>query len=141
MTPAAVDNWIVHPSRFELREDQPGNDSTYRPVVRPRQPTVEAFRARIHLPIKLLHLGCEDGTITFGGHDWWFVVGAARVFVATHTEFHSPPPFVFKRRGLWHWWDGSTSDSSAVETSAGTQEVVRYLTHLFPHCPVELRAP
>jgi hypothetical protein len=71
MTPAAVDNWIVHPSRFELREDRPGNDLTYRPVVRPRQPTIEAFRARIHLPPKLLHLGHEDGTITFGGHDWW----------------------------------------------------------------------
>lgn len=138
MTHAAVDNWIVHPSRFEIRGD---NDSAYRPVVRPRQPTIEAFRARIHLPLKLLHLGHADGTITFGGHDWWFVVGAARVFVATHTEVQSPPPFGFKRRGLWHWWDGSTSDCLVAETHLGMQNVRRYLDRLYPNCYIELRAP
>ena len=138
MIPTPADNWIVHPSRFTSWDDRPGNDAGYMPVKLSQQPITEPFRARVRLSRNLSHLGGDDGTVTFAGYDWWFVVGAARTFVATHTELEVPRPFGFRRRGRWHWWDGSTSDRSIAEGHAGAEQVRRYLGRLFPDCSIEL---
>lgn len=141
MTPAPADNWIVHPSRFESWHDRPGDDGGCTPAMVSQQPVPEPFRARVRLSRNLSHLGSDDGTVTFAGSDWWFVVGAARTFVATHTGLEVPRPFGFRRRGRWQWWDGSTSDSSIAVGHAETEHVRHYLNRLFPTCSIDLHAP
>jgi hypothetical protein len=89
------------------------------------------------LPRNLLHLADADGAVTFGGFSWLFVVGAARPFARTHNDVDVPPPFGFKRSGLWHWWDGSTSSDSIVEEPGAAEHVRRYLQRLYPCTTIE----
>ena len=73
--------WIVHPNRSELGPDRPGRNGHYRTVGWPRPAvSVSTCLARVKLPRKLSELADADGSVTFGGLDWWFVVGAARTF-------------------------------------------------------------
>ncbi|WP_006247647.1 hypothetical protein [Mycolicibacterium tusciae] len=135
--------WTVHPNRSEVGADESGRNGHYRAVSQPRPPAAEPFLARVELPRTLSHLADLDGTVTFGGFDWRFVVGAARTFARVHTDIDVPPPFGFKRSGLWHWWDGSTSIDSIVEGPGAAEHVRRYLQRLYPRATIELavRAP
>jgi len=129
--------WIVHPNRSEIGEDKPGRSGHYRAVSQPRPTATEPFVARVELSSKLSHLVDHDGTVTFGGFDWWFVVGAARTFARAHTDVDVPPPFGFKRNALWHWWDGSTSTESIVDGPDAIKHIRRYLLRVFPSATVE----
>ena len=79
--------WIVHPNRSELGPDKPGRNGHYRPIrdARARLP-VETCEARITLPRSMSRLADRDGSVTFAGASWLFVVGAARTFARTHTD-------------------------------------------------------
>ena len=130
--------WIVHPNRSAAGKDEPSRNGHYRAVSRPRPPVTEPLLARVQLPHNLLHLADADGTVTFGGFSWLFVVGAARTFARVHTDVDVPPPFGFKRSGLWHWWDGSTSSDSIVDEPGAAEHVRRYLQRLYPCAAIEL---
>ncbi len=125
--------WIVHPNRSELGSDKPGRNGHYRSVSRPR-PAVSVSKclARVKLPRTLSHLADADGSVTFGGLDWWFVVGAARAFARSHIDVEIPPPFGFKDRGQWWWWDDTTSEESILDTPEAIDYVREYLNRLFP---------
>ncbi|OBJ81210.1 hypothetical protein [Mycobacterium sp. 1245852.3] len=133
MTPT---EWIVHPNRSEIGSDEPGRNGHYRSLTRPRKPAIEPCLARVRLPRRLSDVADADGTITFGGNDWWFVVGAARSFARTHVDSNVPPPFGFKRNGQWWWWDDTTSEESILEGPEGIDYVREYLARLFPRCTV-----
>jgi hypothetical protein len=86
----------------------------------------------VALPRKLSHLADADGSVTFGGYDWSFVVGAAHTFARLHTDVEVPPPFGFKDRGQWWWWDGTTSDESILDGDDAAGYVEEFLDRLFP---------
>ena len=125
-------NWIVHPSRSVIDADEVPSNGQYRAVRKGRLPANSPFLARVELESHLSEVADPDGTITFGGNDWWFVVGAARTFARTHTSIDVPDPFGFKRKGVWIWWDGSTSAASLLEQPNSDQYVRQYLERLFP---------
>lgn len=125
--------WIVNPNRSEIGDDEPGRNGHFRSVMRPRPPvTTEVCLARVKLPRKLSEHADPDGSLTFGGMDWWFVVGAARTFARTHTDVDVPQPFGFKRHGQWMWWDNTTSDESILDGPDAVSYVEEYLERLFP---------
>src|SRR4029077_7996206 len=97
----APTEWFVHPNRSEVSSDEPGQNGHYRSVTCTRTPAIEPCLARVKLPRNLVDLADSDGTVTFGGNDWWFVVGAARTFPRTHVGPDVPGPFGFKRGGQW----------------------------------------
>lgn len=125
--------WIVHPNRSALGSDEPGRNGHYRSVSRPR-PAVSTSKClvRVKLPRALSHLADADGSVTFGGLDWWFVVGAARAFSRSHIDVEIPPPFGFKDRGQWWWWDDTTTEESILDTPQAIDYVREYLDRLFP---------
>jgi hypothetical protein len=130
MTPI---DWIVHPNRSDTGSDEPGQNGHYRSVSRPRSRVlVSKCFAQVTLPRTLAGVADSDGTITFGGQDWWFVVGAARTFAKTHVDSDVLPPFGFKRGGQWLWWDNTTSDESILDGPDGSEYVREYLGRLFP---------
>ncbi|OOK65258.1 hypothetical protein BZL29_7920 [Mycobacterium kansasii] len=135
MTPT---DWIVHPNRSDIGPDKPGQNAHYRSVNRPRKPAIEPCLARVRLPRKLSDVADADGTVTFGGNDWWFVVGAARTFARAHVDSNVPPPFGFKRNGRWWWWDDTTSEESILDGPEGIEYVREYLAQLFPGCTVTI---
>lgn len=128
--------WVVHPNRSEVGPDEPGRNGHFRSVSRPRRPSAASSTqkclAQVKLPRALSHLAAADGSVTFGGYDWWFVVGAAHTFARLHTEVEVPPPFGFKDRGQWWWWDGTTSDESILEGPDAAGYVEEFLDRLFP---------
>jgi hypothetical protein len=128
--------WVVHPNRSELGPDEPGRNGHFRSVSRPRRPTAGSTAkkclARVTLPRNLSHLADADGSKTFGGYDWSFVVGAAHTFARLHTDVQVPPPFGFKDRGQWWWWDGTTSEESILDGSDAAGYVEEFLDRLFP---------
>jgi hypothetical protein len=125
--------WIVHPSRSETGPDEPGQNGHFRSVTRPRPPvTISKCLARVKLPRELSNLADADGSITFGGLDWWFVVGAARTFARAHLGPDVPPPFGFKRFGKWWWWDDTTTEESILDGPEAIEYVREYLAQLFP---------
>lgn len=125
--------WIVHPNRSDIGPDEPGHNGHYRSVSRPRsRVTMSKCFAQVTLPRKLAGVADPDGTITFGGPDWWFVVGAARTFAKTHLTGDVPPPFGFKRDGHWLWWDNTTTAESILDGPDGIEYVREYLGRLFP---------
>ena len=127
--------WIVHHNRSELGPDRPGRNGHYRSVSRPRAPvSVSTCLAKVKLPRKLSHLADPDGSITFGGLDWWFVVGAARIFARRHIGGDVPPPFGFKDRGKWWWWNNTTSEESILDRPEAIDYVREYLDRLFRAC-------
>jgi hypothetical protein len=128
--------WIVHPNRSETGTDEPGQNGHYRSVTLPRTPATEPCLARVKLPRRLSGLADADGTVTFGGNDWWFVVGAARTFAHTHVDPDVPPPFGFKRGGQWLWWDDTTTEESILESEDAIEAVREYLGRLFPSLAV-----
>jgi len=125
--------WIVHPNRSEIGPDEPGQNGHYQTVTRPR-PAVSISKclARVKLPRSMSNLADADGSITFGGRDWWFVVGAARTFARTHINPDTLPPFGFKRSDQWWWWDSSTTGESILEGPDAITYVREYLERLFP---------
>jgi hypothetical protein len=125
--------WIVHPNRSETGPDEPGQNGHFRSVRRPRPPvSISTCLARVKLPRKMSHLADADGSITFGGLDWWFVVAAARTFSRTHIDPDAPPPFGFKRSGQWWWWDNTTTEESILDAPDAIEYVREYLDRLFP---------
>lgn len=130
--------WIVHPNRSAVDADEDLGNGQYRSIRKNRLPATSPFLARVELASYLSSVADPDGTITFGGNDWWFVVGAARTFARTHTNIDVPDPFGFKRKGVWRWWDGSTSPDSRLEQPNGDQYVRQYLERLFPGQRIEL---
>ncbi len=132
--------WTVHPNRSELGPDEPGRNGHFRPIGRPRRrrkiPTENKCLARVVLPDSLSHLADEDGSRTFGGYDWLFVVGAAHTFARIHTETEVPLPFGYKDRGLWWWWDGTTTEESILDGPDAASYVEEFLERLFPGMPI-----
>lgn len=124
--------WIVHPNRSETGPDEPGRNGHFRSVTRPRPAATEPCLARVKLPRRMSVLGDADGTVTFGGNDWWFVVGAARTFARTHVDPDVLPPFGFKRSGRWLWWDNTTTEESILDATEAIEHVREYLGRLFP---------
>lgn len=128
--------WVVHPNRSELGPDEPGRNGHFRPMGRLRRrrkiPTENKCLARVELPDSLSDLTDEDGSRTFGGYDWLFVVGAARTFARIHTDVEVPLPFGFKDRGVWWWWDGTTTEESILDGPDAVSYVEEYFHRLFP---------
>lgn len=124
-------DWTVHPNRFQSGDA--GSNGRYRPVttIRPKVSTSTCL-ARVTLPRRLSHLADSDGSVTFGGQDWWFVVGAARTFARSHVDADVPPPFGFTRAGKWWWWDTTTTEESILEGPDAIDYVREYLKVLFP---------
>jgi len=83
-------------------------------------------------------LADRDGTATFSGTSWLFVVGAARTFARTYTEVDVPPPFGFKDGGKWWWWDDTTTEESILDGPDAADYVQEYLARLFPGMPIAL---
>jgi hypothetical protein len=129
-------DWIVHPNRSEIGSDEPGQNGHYRSVARPRTPAIEPCLARVELPRRLSGLADSDGTVTFGGNDWWFVVGAARTFARTHVSHDVPGPFGFKRGGQWRWWDDTTTEESILDGKDAIEYVRDYLGRLLPNLSI-----
>lgn len=129
----AGSEWIVHPNRSELGPDRPGRNGHYRPLrdTRSRLPE-ETCQARVMLPRKLSRVADADGSVTFAGPSWGFVVGAARTFACEHIDGEVPPPFGFKDQGRWWWWDDTTSDESVLEAPDAGDYVREYFDRLFP---------
>lgn len=128
--------WTVHPNRSEPGEDMPGTNGHFR-AVSPAQPPTEAEAesmclARIDLPDELAHHGSPDGTVTFSGYDWHFVVGVAHTFAQVYTDVEVPPAFGYRDRGTWTWWDGTTSVESILEGPDAQAYVQEFLERLFP---------
>lgn len=131
--------WIVHPNRSQTGADRPGRNGHFRALTRPRRPvSVSVCLARVALPPKMSEHADPDGTLTFGGLDWWFVVGAARTFARTYTDVEVPAPFGFKRHGKWWWWDDTTTDESILEGPEAAGYVEEYLEQLFPSMAITL---
>lgn len=128
--------WIVHPNRSETGSDEPGQNGHYRSVSRLRPPAIEPCLARVKLPRRLSGVADADGSVTFGGNDWWFIVGAARIFARTHVDPDVPPPFGFKRSGHWLWWDNTTTEESILDGAEAIEYVREYLGRLFPSLSV-----
>ncbi|EUA40240.1 hypothetical protein I549_4309 [Mycobacterium avium subsp. avium 2285 (R)] len=132
----------MHPNRFELGADEPGRNGHFRAVSRPRRPlTISTHLARVELPPNMSDFADDDGSITFGGVDWWFVVGAARTFARTRINEDVPAPFGFKLDGKWRWWDNTTTDESILDGPDASQHVRHYLAELFPGLAVTLTEP
>lgn len=128
-------DWTVHPNRTQAGEA--GSNGRYRPVttIRPKVSTSTCL-ARVKLPRSLSRLADPDGSVTFGGQDWWFVVGAARTFARSHVDPDVPPPFGFTRAGKWWWWDNTSSEESILEGPGAIDYVREYLEVLFPRFSV-----
>lgn len=125
--------FVVHPNRSELGPDQPGHNGHYRVVDRaPRRTSGGRCMARVSLPPPMRQFGDSDGSVTFGGSNWRFVVAAARSFAEDFSSAPVLPPFGFHDQGRWWWWDGSTSDSSILDTLDAQTHVRAYLDGLFP---------
>jgi hypothetical protein len=132
--------WIVHPNRSALGPDKASRNGHYRTVSRAPAASVSVSTclARVTLPRTLSHLADTDGSVTFGGLDWWFVVGAARTFSREQIGGEVPPPFGFKNRGAWRWWDNTTSDESVLDAPDAIDHVGEYLDRLFPGLAVDV---
>ncbi len=131
--------WVVHANRSEMGLDEPGRTGHFRAVSRPRtRPTTSKCLVRVDLPRDLSHLADADGSVTFGGDDWWFPVGAAHTFARCHTNVKMPNPFGFKHDWRWFWWDGDVTDESRVGGPDETRYVEKFFERLFPGMPITL---
>jgi hypothetical protein len=129
--------WTVHPNRFDAGGDDESRNGRFRSVTTLRpQVSVSTCLARVTLPRRLSHLADPDGSVTFGGKDWWFVVGAARTFARSHITPDVPPPFGFTRAGKWWWWDNTSSEESILDGREAIDYVREYLAALFPQLTV-----
>ena len=125
-------DFVVHPNRSAVGPDRPGRNGHYRVVnAAPRRVDEPRCVARVALPGSLQGYGDGDGSVTFEGSTWRFVVAAARSFVVDFGEGAVLGPFGFRDRGRWWWWDGTSSDHSILETSDAQGQVRRYLEELF----------
>ena len=135
----AGNEWIVHPNRSALGPDEPGRNGHLRSVTSgpvTRRPL--ACSATLELPRKLAYLADADGSITFGGPNWWLVVGPARIFARQKLRTEVPPPFGYFTRGQWWWWDDTTTDESILDGDDAISYVREYLQVLFPKIPITL---
>lgn len=133
------DDWIVHPNRSELGPNRPGRNGHYRRRVGERTYLPEeTCRARVSLPAALRRVADADGTVTFSGHSWRFVLGAARTWSRGHVSEDVPLPFGYRDGDVWHWWDGTTSETSILEASDAHDYITEYLLLLFPGSSFEL---
>jgi hypothetical protein len=77
-------------------------------------------------------VGDPDGSVTFEGSNWSFVVGAARSFTRTYGQEPLLGPFGFRDRGRFWWWDGTSTEDSILEAVDAPAHVRAYLHGLFP---------
>lgn len=133
-------DFIVHPNRDAIGPDLPGQNGHYRVLAPPPEPMPEdTCRARVFLPPGISHAAmASDGSVTLAGPDWQFVAGVARVLARGCSMPNLLPPFGFRKRGVWHWWDGTTTDYSILEDPDAIEHVRRYLTKQFPGSTIEL---
>lgn len=124
--------WVVHPNRSAAGPDAPGHNGHYRTGPAPAGPARSPSGARVILPPALRQFGDPDGSVTFTGSTWRFVVAAARSFAADFSADTVLPPFGIADRGQWWWWDGTTTDYSILERLDAAEHVRRYLHGLFP---------
>lgn len=131
--------WLVHPNRSELGASKPGRNGHYRSLRdgRSRLP-VETCEARITLPRNMSRVADRDGTTTFSGASWLFVMGAARTFARTYIGVDVPPPFGYRDGGKWWWWDDTTTDESILDGPDAAGYVREYLERLFPGMAITL---
>lgn len=87
---------------------------------------------RVELPPNLSHEADPDGSLTFGGDDWRFPLGAARTFARRHTDVEVPNPFGFNRDGRWFRWDGAVTDESRLVDPDEIRYVEEHFEQLFP---------
>ncbi|MFA5712358.1 hypothetical protein [Mycolicibacterium sp.] len=130
-----TDQWIVHPNRSALGPDEPGHNGHYRTLDTAATSTGARGLcvARVLLPPDLHRATDNDGSVTFTGSTWRFVVAAARSFAEDFTDGPVLPPFGINDRGQWWWWDNTTTDYSILETLDAAEHVRRYLQGLFPN--------
>lgn len=137
----AVRDFVVHPNRDEAGPNLPGQNGHHR-VLAPRDapmPKGDACRARVMLPPSLVHAATSpDGSVTFSAADWRFVTCVARGFARDCALPSVLPPFGFRDKGIWHWWDGTTTDHSILEGPDAIEHVRRYLTKQFRGATIEL---
>lgn len=131
--------WTVHPNRSAIGPDEPGRNGHFRSVSRPPyRPKAGDCLARVGLPPELSHAADTDGSVTFAGSDWRWVVGAARSFAGQYVDVELPPPFGFRDRGRWWWWDGTSSEESRLDGPDAERYVEEFLERLFPGLPITL---
>ena len=131
--------WIVNPNRSALGPDVPGQNGHFR-AVSPAAPRreIEPFKARIKLAQQWSRFADADGTVTFTGDSWRFVIGVARIFIRSEVGADVPPPFGYQDRGKWFWWDGTTTDESILDGPQAMDYVREYLELMFPGASIEL---
>lgn len=132
-------DWTVHPNRSQLGPNAPGRNGHFRTahakrVVLP----IETCRAQITLPLRLSTLADGDGTATFSGPDWAFVVGVARSFARQHLGPEVPPPFGYRDGRVWFWWDGTRTTDSILDRVDADEHVRRYLNRMFPNATITI---
>lgn len=131
--------WTVHPNRSEAGPDEPGRNGHFRSVSRPPyKPEAGMCFVRVELPTHLSHFAEPDGSLTFGGYDWWFPLGAAHTFARLHTDVEVPNPFGYSHRKRWYWWDGSVTEESRLDQPDETRHVREFFELLFPGLPMTL---
>lgn len=131
--------WTVHPNRTEIGPDRPGRNGHFRVLREAERLPEETCLARVVLPAKLAHAADNpDGSVTFAGPDWAFVVGAAYSFAERHVQGKVVPPFGFRIKGVWQWWDGSTTKHCISEGPDAQKHVRRYIAKQFPGAVIEL---
>ncbi|SKY96448.1 Uncharacterised protein [Mycobacteroides abscessus subsp. bolletii] len=125
--------WLVHPNRSELGANRPGRNGHYRAVRGDSALALpkETCQARITLLAAFSGVSDGDGSVTFAGSDWAFVVGAARRFARKHIDADVLAPFGYFDAGAWWWWDGTTSTESILEGPDRVEYVQEYLQLLF----------
>ncbi len=124
--------FVVHPNRSAIGPDKAGHNGHYRLI--DRAPDLPAARcvARVVLPESLAGAGDPDGSVTFEGSTWSFVVGAARSFARTYGQEPLLAPFGFRDKGRFWWWDGTNTRDSILDAADAPEHVRTYLQRLLP---------
>lgn len=135
----ATTEWTVHPNRTEIGPDEPGRNGHFRVLQEAQRLPEETCLARVVLPAELAHAADNrDGSATFAGNDWAFVVGAVHSFARQYIEGTVLPPFGFRTKGVWHWWDGTTTAHCITEGPDAAAHVRRYIAEQIPGATIEL---
>jgi hypothetical protein len=123
--------WIVHPNRSELGPRQTGMQRPLPIGQPPARPGLGVnMLGESETPAKAVP-SCRSRRLGhIWGLDWWFVVGAARIFARRHIGGDVPPPFGFKDCGKW-WWNNTTSEESILDRPEAIDYVREYLDRLF----------
>lgn len=136
----AAKRFVVHPNRDAVGPDRPGHNGHFRVLESsPDLLPEETCAARVVLPAKLAHAAdYADGSVIFAGHHWGFVVGAARSFAQRLSVTPLLPSFGYRLKGVWRWWDGTTTSHSVLDGPDAGDHVQRYLCEQFQGATIEI---